>query len=264
MHLTDTHCHLDFARFDLDRGKVIEKAVERGLERILVPGIDLASSQAAIQIAEKYPQVYAAVGVHPNSGKTWEASTLNKLKSIAQHPKVVAIGEIGLDYFRDWTPRDVQKIIFKLQMELAKKLKLPVIIHSRESYNDIFGVITKWHEKLVDVNTELAERSGVFHSYSGNIMQAHNLIDANFYIGISGPVTFKKADSLRQVAAELPLERILIETDSPFLSPHPHRGKRNEPANVYYIAEKIAYIRNITPTQVGEITTENGENLFNW
>ena len=123
MHLTDTHCHLDFTRFDLDRGKVIERAVERGLERILVPGIDLASSQAAIQIAEKYPQVYAAVGVHPNSGKTWESSTLSQLESIAQHPKVVAIGEIGVDYFRDWTTRDIQKKIFKLQLELAIKLE---------------------------------------------------------------------------------------------------------------------------------------------
>jgi len=264
VHLTDTHCHLDFARFDLDRGKVIERAVERGLERILVPGIDLASSQAAIQIAEKYPQVYAAVGVHPNSGKTWEASTLSQLESIAQHPKVVAIGEIGVDYFRDWTPRDIQKKIFKLQLELAIKLELPVIIHSRESYNDVFDTITKWHEKLEDVNTQLAERPGVFHSYSGNIKLANDFIDANFYIGISGPVTFKKANTLRKIAAELPLDRILIETDSPFLTPHPHRGKRNEPANVSYIAEKIAYIRKIPLTQVGEITTENGEKLFNW
>ena len=169
-----------------------------------------------------------------------------------------------MDYFRDWTPRDIQKKIFKLQLELAIKLELPVIIHSRESFKDVFDTITKWHAKLEDVNTELAERPGVFHSYSGNIKQADDFIATNFYIGISGPVTFKKADSLRQVAAELPLDRILIETDSPFLSPHPYRGKRNEPANVYYIAEKIACIRKIPPPQVGEITTENGEKLFNW
>jgi TatD DNase family protein len=262
MRLTDTHCHLDFDRFDKDREEVVQRAMEVGVVRILVPGIDLSSSQAAIRLAEKYPQVYAAVGVHPNSGGTWETGTLPQIRSLSQHPKVVAIGEIGLDYYRQWTPHGVQKKILMAQLELALEVGLPVIIHCREAYRDILRIILDWVIRITPI--KLSNAPGVFHSFSGNIEQVKLLTEKRFSFGISGPVTYKNADRLRRVVAEIPLERVLIETDAPFLTPHPRRGKRNEPAYVYYIAEKIAEICNISPLEIGDITSENSVRLFNW
>jgi len=262
MQLTDTHCHLDFDHFDKDREMVVHRAVEAGLVRILVPGVDVSSSRVATQLAEKYVQVYAAVGVHPNSGGTWNEGTKQKLRTLSKHQKVVAIGEIGLDYYRQWTPQNIQKKILKLQLDLANEVELPVILHCREAYGDIQKILTEWLDGLS--TNKLSNAPGVFHSFSGNIEQVNLFLKKNFYIGISGPVTYKNAESLRRIIAEIPVDRILIETDAPYLTPHPRRGKRNEPAFVGYVAERIAEIWNLSPLEVGEITSENSKKLFNW
>ncbi len=263
--LTDTHCHLYFDQYDKDRDAVLTRAWEAGVERILVPGIDLASSAVAVELAEAYPQVYAAVGVHPNSATTWDAGTLDELAHFAAHPKVVAIGEIGLDYYRDRAPRGIQKRVFRDQIELAGRQNLPIIIHTRNSnpndracFADIVEIITEMRDDLLN------EHPGVFHSFLESEPEALQALDLGFYVGITGPVTFKNAHELRNVVASAPLEKMLIETDGPFLTPHPYRGKRNEPAHVYYVSEKIAQLRGQSPRSIAEITSQNAATLFHW
>jgi TatD DNase family protein len=262
MRLTDTHCHLDFDRFDNDREQVITRAVDSGVERILIPGIDLDSSEAAIRLADKHTEVYAAIGVHPNYGQTWNSNTIKTFKILSQHPKVLAIGEIGLDYYREWTPHNIQKRNFELQLDLAAELQLPVVIHCRDSFQDIQRMLSDWVNDLP--GNGFSSAPGIMHSFSGNFEQAEPFIELNFLFGISGPVTFKNAEETRQTVARLPLDKILIETDAPYLTPHPYRGKRNEPAYVRYIAEKIAEVRNLSPTQISDITYENSLNIFTW
>ncbi|NIW44444.1 MAG: YchF/TatD family DNA exonuclease [candidate division Zixibacteria bacterium] len=262
--LTDTHCHLDFDRFDADRARVIERAAQKGVSRILVPGIDLSSSRAAVALAEKFEMVYAAVGVHPNSGTTWQTNTKKNLVELADHPKVVAIGEIGLDYYRDWTPQPMQRKIFREQLDMAAEVGLPVVIHDREAHEAVIPALLEWQESLDKEGLALAKKPGVLHSYSGNIKQADLILIAGYYLGITGPVTFKNAVEVQEVARKAPEDRLLIETDGPFLTPHPHRGKRNEPSYVYYVAEKIAELRGVSPQKVGEFTSNNAKNLFSW
>jgi TatD DNase family protein len=271
--LTDTHCHLDFNAFEGDREAVLARAWEAGLERILVPGIDLESSRAAVGLSAKYSKVYAAVGVHPNSALTWEPGSLRELQNLASHPKVCAIGEIGLDYYRDRAPRDTQKLVFQEQLALAGEIGLPVIIHVRNTspsdracIQDVLDLLSSWRAELVDGPgmKKLDERLGVLHSFSGNQDEAKRALSLGFFLGFTGPVTFKKATELREVVASVPLERILIETDGPFLTPHPYRGKRNEPARVFYVAEKISEVHNRPFEQVAEITTANAMALFQW
>jgi len=264
MRLTDTHCHLDLINFDKDREKVIARAGKAGIEKLLVPGLDISSSRTAIQLAEKYSLIYASVGVHPNSGKTWNNSTLTDIKTLAQHPKVVAIGEIGLDFYRNYTPQNLQKKIFRDQLEFSSEIGKPVIIHCREAFSVILKLLTSWQSQLKEMKKPLANMPGVVHSYSGNISQAKILMDKNYYIGISGPVTYNNAHVLRQVISSVPLDKVLIETDSPFLTPHPYRGKRNEPSFVSYVAERIAEIVRKSPLEIGEITSKNSKKLFNW
>ncbi len=263
MKLTDTHCHLDFRNFDKDRPAVLKRAWKTGLERILIPGIDLGTCFTATNIAEDHAQIFAAVGVHPNSALTWEADTLETLTQMADHPKVVAIGEIGIDYYRDRAPRQLQKRVFKSQLDLASRLRLPVVIHIRNAgpddrscIADVIAILKEWKSPL--------ENPGVIHSYSGNLFEAEDLLAMGYFLGITGPVTFKKAVALQQVAAEIPLDRLLIETDGPFLTPHPYRGKRNEPSYVRYIAEKIAEVRGVSPKIVADQTTHNAHQLFGW
>lgn len=273
MPLTDTHCHLDFKAFDKDRNGVLARAWEAGLERILVPGVDLASSRAAVKLAQAHPRVYAAVGVHPNSSLTWDEQTLSELERLAAHHKVVAIGEIGLDYYRDRAPHHLQKRVFREQLNLAGRLALPVVVHTRNSspqdrlcISDVISILAEWCAELrADPRSKsFAERPGVVHSYSGNEAEAQHLLESDFYIGITGPVTFKNAVELRRVVASIPLERLLIETDGPYLTPHPFRGKRNEPAYVRFVAEKIGEVRNQPPNVVAEKTTANAGYLFRW
>ncbi len=259
MTLTDTHCHMDFRDYDKDRSAVLARAWDAGLERILIPGIDLQTSQAAIRLAERSAEIYAAVGMHPNSAQKWDVHNLRLLDEMAAHPKVVAIGEIGLDYYRDRTPHPLQKRVFREQLEMAEYLNLPVVVHTRNASSEDHACITE----TLDILAE-SQVSGVLHSFSGNLKEAKRTLDIGFYIGITGPVTFKKAVELREVVAAVPLDRLLIETDSPFLTPVPNRGKRNEPAFVRIIAEKISEIHNQPPEAVAEITAANARRLFQW
>ena len=259
MSLTDTHCHLDFYDFDNDRKLVLERAWDIGIIRILIPGIDLPSSRAAIALAEAYQPIFVAVGVHPNSANKWDMRSIGFLDELCSHPKVVAIGEIGLDYYREWTPPALQKRIFIEQLNLASHLNLPVVIHTRNASPEDRDCIADTLDLIA-----ATEVTGVLHSFSGNIAEAEYAIGLGFYIGITGPVTFNNSVELQKVVASTPLNRLLIETDSPFLSPVPYRGKRNEPGNVRHIAEKIGEIHNKSISTVAKVTTENASRLFNW
>jgi TatD DNase family protein len=262
--LTDTHCHLDFASYEQDRELVIERARKAGLERMLNPGIDIDTSWAALRLAEYYPEVYAAVGVHPNSALSWDRETYRELEELARNPKVVAIGEIGLDYYRKGSPVEVQRSVFITQLGLAGSLGLPVIIHSRDAIVEMMEILTDWVGELLKSKSILSERPGVLHSYSGDRAAAEWAVGKKFFIGVTGPVTYRNADQLRQVVVNIPLDNILIETDAPFLSPHPYRGERNEPSRVAIIAGKIAELRTIEMNEVAQVTTRNAGRLFCW
>ena len=273
MTLTDTHCHLDFEKFDSDRGAVLERAIQAGVERILIPGVTLNSSLSAVKLAESHPVLYAAIGVHPTEVDTFHASTLASLHKLASGTsKIVAIGEIGLDYYWDSTPHDQQQKVLKEQLALAAELQLPVVIHFREKgdasagecASDLLVILEEWGTVLKREKSPLAERPGVLHSFSGTLEMAQAAMSLGFYLGVTGPVTFKNGQRRQELVAALPLDRILIETDAPFLTPHPHRGKRNEPAYVHLIADKIGFMHSTTSEQVATATSENARRLFTW
>lgn len=262
--LTDTHCHLDYEWFDVDREDVIRRALDAGLGRLLIPALDLESAHAALELAERYEPVYAAVGLHPNSATAWTEAYPEHLRELAGHPKILAIGEIGLDYYRDRAPQDLQHRVLRAQLDLAAELELPVVIHNREAGEDVIAELSGWQRELEDAGSPLAARPGVLHSFLDSRDVALSALEAGFFIGITGPVTFKNAPGLQALVAELPLERLLIETDAPFLAPHPHRGKRNEPARVRLVAEKIAELKDLPVDKVVEATWENSVTLFAW
>ena len=270
--LTDTHCHLDFNKFDSDREAVLERAIQAGVQRILIPGLTLTSSLSAVKLAESHPMLYAAIGVHPTEEAGVERSTLNEFRKLALHPKVKAIGEIGLDYYWDSTPHDHQQKVLKEQLALAAELQLPVVIHFREKgdasggncASDLMKILEEWGTGLGREKNPLAERPGVLHSFSGTLEMARTAMSIGFYIGVTGPVTFKNGERRQELVAALPLDRILIETDAPFLTPHPYRGKRNEPAYVRLIADKIAFVHAYTTEQVAAATSRNAWRLFAW
>ena len=253
--LIDTHAHLDFSQFDADRQEVITRAQEAGVGIIVNAGAGLEASRAGVALAETYPQIYAAVGVHPHEAKTLNDGILIELRNLAQHPKVVAIGEIGLDYYRDRSPRPVQRQAFQQQLALAKELGKPIIIHDREAHKDVMNLLRQWVQ-------DGRQPAGVMHCFSGDLAMAREVIEMGFYVSIPGPVTFTNARRLPELVRALPLERLLIETDCPYLTPHPYRGKRNEPAYVRLVAEAIARIRGIPLEQVARITTANAQALF--
>lgn len=264
----DTHCHLDFEAYQEDREEVLGRARVHGVVRILAPGIDLESSRAVLDLAEAHPEVYAAVGVHPNSADRWTEGSADQLRELASHPKVKAIGEIGLDYYRNHAAHSHQKDIFRRQLRLAKRLDLPVILHVRNAHEDdrsciieLLGVIKRWREEMDHREDGTV---GVLHSFSGNRQEAQRAISLGFLLGITGPVTFQGAEVMRQVVSASPLGSLIIETDGPFLTPHPHRGKRNEPAYVRYIAQEIGHLKDRPVEDVSLITTENAERLFQW
>jgi TatD DNase family protein len=260
---TDTHCHLDFDRFDRDRDQVLKRAWKANLVWILNPGIDLHTNAAAIALARQHPErIHASVGIHPNFGQPWTADILPTLREQAQDKRVLAIGEIGLDYYRRHTPFDQQRTMFKEQLSLAAELSLPVVIHNRDATEDVIRILQEWHGDLVRSGSPLAERPGVLHSYSADLDTAKRAIELNFFIGISGPVTFNNAPERKSVTRNLPLAHLLLETDAPFLTPHPHRGKRNEPSYIPLIAEEIARLHNTSPKNVAEITYKNARRLF--
>ena len=250
MFLIDSHAHLDFRRFDKDRELVIQRAREKGLAAVVNIGTDLDASRASIELAEQYAFIYASVGVHPHGAKAVTPPLLDRLRSLAQHQKVVAVGEIGLDYYRDLSPRPVQRRVFAEQLALAGELGLPVVIHSREAHDDVLAALRGW------------EGRGVLHSYSAGPKHVAEILDMGFSIGISGPVTFPKAKDLQAVAETVALRSLLVETDCPYLTPVPYRGKRNEPAFVKHVVEAIAEARDIPEEKVAEVTTRNALRLF--
>ena len=260
--LIDTHCHLDFKDFNPDRIDVLEAARHAGVSVIINPGIDILSSQRIISLAQTHPQVYAAVGVHPNEVSSWNEEIHLALRELALQPKSIAIGEIGLDYYRDITPGNIQILAFVKQLELAADMGLPVIIHNRDASEDVMAVLKEWQAGLRNSGSPLADRPGVLHSFSGDETMVEKALQANFFIGISGPVTYRKAHNLQYLVRSLPLERILIETDSPFLTPQLHRGARNEPAYVRLIADKIADLHRQPVEEITKITTANARLLF--
>lgn len=255
IHLVDSHCHLDDESFADDIGEVVLRAADAGVGRLIVPAIDLGNVSAVLSLAERFQGVYAAVGVHPNSAAGWQDDWLDELRSFARHRKVVAIGEIGLDYYWDKTPPDIQRRALSLQLALAAELALPVIIHNREASADVI-------EKLAASPLHGSERPGVLHSFSGDWAMAKAALDMGFYLGFTGPLTYKKADQLREIAARVPLDRLLIETDAPYLTPHPFRGRRNEPGYVRLVAERLAELCGQSLEDIARITTTNAERLF--
>ena len=272
--LTDTHCHLNFNKFDQDQDLVIQRALEAGIKRMVIPGLDLESSQSAIKLAESHPSIYAAVGFHPTDLDKFSEEAFHEMEKLSIHVKVVAIGEIGIDHYwvKEPEERAFQVEILRRQLAFAASIHKPVIIHMREENDAWFGqasidllqILREWHKMLMEDHHPLAEKPGVLHSFNGNLETAQKAIDLNFYIGVTGPVTYKNAEEKRQIIRQLPLERLLIETDAPFLTPVPHRGQRNEPAFVAYIADKIAEIHMTTREQVAEITSTNAARLFGW
>ena len=260
MTLVDTHAHLDFGKFDGDRQAVIQRAREAGVGAIVNVGADLASSQRAVKLAEAHEGIYAAVGMHPHDAKALDGAALAHLRELARHPKVVAVGEIGLDFYRDLSPRDMQRRAFRAQLAWAAKLGKPVVIHDRDAHDEILEMLEDWAGGLQ--GSPLAGRLGVLHTFSGDLGMAERAIELGFYISISGPVTYHNARHLPDVVRALPMERLLVETDCPFLTPHPHRGKRNEPAYVRLVAERVAVLKGLPLDRVAEATTANAQRLF--
>jgi TatD DNase family protein len=260
MNLFDTHCHIDFHQYNDDRHKMLERARQAGVRRMLIPGVDGESIKRARRLAHEEAGIHVAVGIHPNSTAHWNTyADLRNLREWAKDEKTVAIGEIGLDYHWDRSPKDVQRKAFEDQLALAEELRLPVIIHNRDASEDTLPILESWVKTLPP---ELKERPGVLHSFSAPQVFAERALAIGFYLGFTGPVTYKTADDLRRVAAMVPDSRILIETDAPFLTPHPHRGGRNEPAFVALVAERIAALRQMPTEAFADLTLANGLRLF--
>lgn len=251
--LFDTHVHLNAWQFKEDREETVQRAFETGVKYMTVVGFDHETIPLAIEIAENYETIYAAVGWHPVDAIDLTEKELTWIEELSEHPKVVAIGETGLDYHWDKSPRDIQKEAFRKQIRLAKKLEMPLIIHNREATEDILAILEEEEASTV---------GGIMHCYNDSAEYVDRVLAMNFYISLGGPVTFKNAPLPKEVAKVVPLDRLLIETDAPYLAPHPNRGKRNEPAYVKLIAEKIAELRDITYEEVAEATTENAIRVY--
>ncbi len=250
--LFDTHAHYDADAFDGDRLELLAALPHQGVSYVLNPGCDLPSSQTAVQLAEQFPHVYAAVGVHPSDCESYTDAVEGEFLKLAQHPKVRAIGEIGLDYYwEDNAPREVQQQVFHRQLDLAEKLNLPVIVHDREAHGDCLDIV-KSHPKV----------TGVYHCYSGGVEDAKTLVKLGWMLSFTGVITYKNARKSLEVIQAIPMEHIMIETDSPYLSPVPFRGKRNDASHVHLVAEKIAEIKQLSFDQVAEITTQNALRFF--
>jgi TatD DNase family protein len=248
----DTHLHLHLAQFDADREQALARAADARVARLVEVGYDLDSSRAAIVLAETHPQIYAVVGIQPHYASAAGADWLAEIRRLAGHPKVVAIGEIGLDYFHDRAPHDAQERLFREQLTLARELDLPVVIHSRDAQADTVRVL----------RDAARGQPGIMHSFSGDWAYAEACLEVGFHLSFSGPVTFAKATDLHEVAQRAPLDRILTETDSPYLAPHPLRGRRNEPANVPLIAERLAALREIDVAELARAVWGNAAKIF--
>jgi TatD DNase family protein len=257
--LIDTHTHLDLPEFDADREAVLRRAWEARLSAIVNIGLDAESSRAAIALAEHDARIYATVGLHPHEASKGSARVWEELRRLAQHPKVVAIGETGLDFYRNRSPHQAQRRAFAAQLALAKELGRPVVIHDRDAHAEVLETLQTWaHDHPWRNDRPL----GVLHCFSGSIEMARQVIALGFFIGIDGPVTFPNARRLVEIVRALPLEVLVIETDCPYLAPHPHRGQRNEPAYIALIAKRLAEIKGLSAEVVAETTTTNVRRLF--
>ena len=268
MKIIDTHAHYDHKQFDPDRDEILSKHQSLGVKFVINVGSNMDSTIASIKLAEKYPHIYATIGVHPHYTSSFEQgfvgvfnddeenfkaapASLQRLEKMAAEKKVVAYGEIGLDFFHNFSPPDVQRKWFKLQLELAIELQLPVILHSRDANDEVYGIVKA-----------SSARRGVIHSFSGDYKLAEKYVELGFLIGVGGVVTFKKAELLKETAKKIPLSKILLETDCPYLTPTPFRGKRNDSHKLFLVAEEIARLKEVAPENVCRETTKNAESLF--
>jgi TatD DNase family protein len=249
----ETHAHLQDRKLRGNVEQVLERARQAGVDKVVCVGYDLPSSEEAVSLARKFSQVYAAVGVHPHDAKTLTPEVLDKLKNLAADAKVVAIGEIGLDFYRDLSPRDLQKQAFIDQIKLAQKLGKPIIIHDREANQPVFDLVKQY---------KAGQNMGIMHCYSGNLPLAIEYIKLGFYISLAGPLTYKNARRPQEIASKVQLNRLLVETDCPYLTPEPLRGKVNEPANIKYVVEKMAEVRNQSPEEAAYLTARNAHQVF--
>jgi len=250
----DTHVHLNADQYEEDLQDVIKRAREAKVSKMVVIGFDTITIKRAIQLAEEHPDIYAVVGWHPVDAIDCTEDDLKWIEELASHPKVVAIGEMGLDYHWDKSPKDIQQEIFRKQIQLAKRVKLPIVIHNREATEDVVRILEEEGAEEV---------GGIMHCFSGSVETAKQCIGLNFMISLGGPVTFKNSKKPKEVATEIPLEYLLIETDAPYLAPHPYRGKRNEPSYVPLVAEEIARLKDLPIEEVAEKTTQNALRFFN-
>jgi TatD DNase family protein len=246
--LVDSHCHLDDEKFDADRAQVIERALAAGVDTMMAIGTG-GELDVAIRQAERYPFIYATIGVHPHDAAKATPDTFARLRELVAHPKVLAIGEIGLDYHYDFSPRDVQRSVFERQLELAAEFGKPIVIHTREAWEDTMAQVTS------------LPHGGIMHCFTGDAVQAQEALKLGFHLSFGGVLTFPKAESLREAARITPEDRLLVETDCPYLAPVPHRGKRNEPAFVVDTARRLAEVRGVAPESIAECTTRNFRNL---
>lgn len=249
----DTHAHYDDERFDEDRDSLLKQLHQEGISYILNASASPESLGATMELAEKYPFVYAALGIHPHDAEKMNEDIMNKIRTLSKNDKVVAIGEIGLDYYYDNSPRDIQRYWFERQIELAKELRLPIIIHDRDAHEDTVNILKK---------TDVKQVGGIFHCFSGSAQMAMEMLKLNLYIAVGGAVTFKNARKTVEVVKAVPLEKLLVETDCPYLSPEPHRGKRNNSGYLVHIIRKIAEIKEISESEVAEITLMNAKKVF--
>lgn len=257
--LIDSHAHIDFSAFDGDRERVLARAREQGASVIINVGVDLESSRKGLEIAREYPGVFAAVGFHPNDAGNMKDGDPGRLEELARQERVVAVGEIGLDFYRKSSPQELQREVLARQLDLAARLGLPVVIHCRGAHREMEGILSAWAKaRPLAGNGEI----GVMHCFSGDIELARRYIELGFLISVAGPVTYPAAHDRREVAANLPLDKLLVETDSPFLAPQAHRGQRNEPAYVALVAERIAAIRGLSVETVAQATADNAIRLF--
>ncbi len=262
--LVDSHCHLDAAQFDEDRTAVLLRARAAGVQAIVVPGIDLRHCRQALALAREQADVYAAVGIHPNDSGGFNAAVESELSELAHAPKVVAYGEIGLDYYWDKVTPAQQRSAFERQLELAAELGLPVIIHSRDSNEDVAAILETWVNSGRFAASPLAQRpyAGVLHAFSGDVAMAERAYSWNFLISLGGPVTFTNARQLHEIVPQLRCDRLMIETDAPYLTPHPHRGQRNEPAYVALVCRKLAALFGISAQEMAHASTALAAHFF--
>lgn len=251
--LFDTHAHLNAGQFNEDREETIKRAIDAGVSNILVVGFDNETIDGAIELAEQYDFIYAAVGWHPVDAIDVTEQDFKRIEQLTSHKKVVALGEMGLDYHWDKSPKKIQKEVFRRQIQIARKVKLPIIIHNREATQDCIQILRE--EKANEVG-------GIMHCFSGSVETARECVKLNFHISLGGPVTFKNARQPKEVAKEIPIDHLLIETDCPYLAPHPYRGKRNESAYVKLVAEQVAELKGLSYEEVAKKTTDNAKQLF--